>query len=263
MNFETPVIVLSMCLLLAAACGDDEETGGGGSGTGTTTGSGGSAAAGGAAPGGHSAGGGGSSAGGQTGQGGETTSGGNTATGGSGGSTATGGSGGSTGQGGAGAAPTACDEPNPDGAELVDLVNAYRQSEGLPVVPYSPSLSCVAVTHVHDLAEHPPQGECNLHSWSDAGDWSACCYTPDHAEAMCMWMKPQELTDYPGYGYENAAAGAGTPEAALSMWQGSPPHNDVILNQGIWESHPWGAVGAGLYQGYAVLWFGEQSDPAR
>ena len=243
---------LALFLLVAAACsGEDTSTTGGGGTAATTSSQGGETSQGGGTT---------TGVGGAGAQGNGTSQGGETATGGGGadgGGTAQGGQGG-------GAEPLACNEPNPDGAELVELVNAYREDYSQPAIPYSPSLSCVAVTHVHDLVENDPvTGQCNLHSWSDQGTWTSCCYTPDHDQAMCMWLKPQELTSYPGYGYENAASGAGSPAAALAMWQGSPAHNDVILSQGVWASHPWGAVGAGLYQGYAVLWFGEQSDPAR
>lgn len=148
--------------------------------------------------------------------------------------------------------------------ELIALVNAYRAEKGLAAIPASPSLCTVGQTHVVDLQVNAPHTEpgCNLHSWSDQGSWSPCCYTPDHAQAMCMWVKPQELTVYPGFGYENAASGVGSPSQALDAWKASGPHNDVILNQGIWADHPWMAVGAGLHEGYAVLWFGEESDPA-
>ncbi len=80
-----------------------------------------------------------------------------------------------------------------------------------------------------------------------------------------MWQKPKELTVYPGNGYENAAGGGDsiTPQQAVDLWKGSSAHKDVMLNEGIWEDYPWGAVGAGLYQGYAVLWFGVEPDPAR
>lgn len=152
-----------------------------------------------------------------------------------------------------------------DALALIDLVNAYRADNDLPAIPASPSLCTVATSHVHDLVDNAPHtqpGGCNLHSWSDQGPWSACCYTPDHAQAQCMWDKPSELTVYPGYGYENAASGVGSPAQALQLWQSSQPHNEVILNLGIWADHPWGALGADVYQGFAVLWFGEQADPA-
>jgi hypothetical protein len=67
---------------------------------------------------------------------------------------------------------------------------------------------------------------------------------------------------YPGSGYENAAGGVGSPAAALSGWQGSSGHNAVILNEGIWARQPWRAVGADVFGGYAVLWFGSEADPA-
>ena len=153
----------------------------------------------------------------------------------------------------------------PEALELIDLVNAYRGENGLPAIPASPSMCVVGQTHVQDLLDNAPHtqpGGCNLHSWSNAGAWTPCCYTPDHAQAMCMWVKPQELTDYPGFGYENASAGATSPAQALDGWKNSPAHNEVILNQGIWASHPWQALGAGYNGSFAVLWFGEEPDPA-
>ncbi len=149
------------------------------------------------------------------------------------------------------------------GKEIVDLLNEYRMENNLDPIPCSPSLMTVSETHVWDLYDHQPHGpaECNLHSWSDQGSWTPCCYTSDHAQAACMWNKPSELTVYSGSGYENAAAGASSPAGALSMWKNSSGHNAVMLNEGIWAGRTWRAVGAALYQGYAVLWFGEQTDP--
>ncbi len=155
---------------------------------------------------------------------------------------------------------------SPDGTAIVELINAYRVDNGKPEVALSPSLCSVALAHVEDLdinAPHEEPGDCNLHSWSDQGAWGACCYTPDHAEAQCMWDKPSELTAYSGYGYENAAAGTNSPADAVEAWKGSPGHNDVMLNQGGWANLPWGAIGAALQDGYAVVWFGEEADPGR
>ncbi|NJK31375.1 MAG: CAP domain-containing protein [Deltaproteobacteria bacterium] len=146
--------------------------------------------------------------------------------------------------------------------EIIAALNAYREENSLPAIPASPSLCTVANAHVHDLADNNPvMGECNLHSWSDQGPWTACCYTPDHAQAQCMWDKPRELSIYMGNGYENAAYGVQSPMHAVDLWKSSPPHNEVMLNQGIWQGYPWGSVGADLYEGYAVLWFGVEADP--
>ncbi|MBV1857471.1 MAG: hypothetical protein KUG77_03600 [Nannocystaceae bacterium] len=162
-----------------------------------------------------------------------------------------------------GPAPSGC---TTDALTLIDLLNDYRSDSGLAPIPASNSLCTVGDLHVQDLTAEAPHtiGNCNLHSWSDAGSWSGCCYTPDHATAQCMWDKPRELTAYPGNGYENAAGGGGSldPAEALDLWKGSPGHNAVMLNEGIWADRTWNAVGVGISGGYAVLWFGEESDPA-
>ncbi|MBL4635883.1 MAG: hypothetical protein JKY56_18630 [Kofleriaceae bacterium] len=153
-----------------------------------------------------------------------------------------------------------------EAVQLIALVNDYRGENGLSPIPASPSLCMVGASHVGDLQTNSPDApaNCNLHSWSDQGTWSACCYTADHAQAQCMWDKPRQLTAYPGNGFENAARSGGTisPTQALNLWKGSPGHNAVILNQGNWASQNWQALGAGMENGYAVLWFGTSVDPA-
>jgi hypothetical protein len=145
------------------------------------------------------------------------------------------------------------------------LINAHRDDNGKPMIPLSKSLCTVGQIHVQDLVDNAPHApnNCNLHSWSNQGNWGACCYTDDHAQAQCMWDKPKEITVYPGNGYENAAGGGGniTPGGAVNQWKGSSAHNDVMLNNGVWANYPWGAIGAGLKDGYAVVWFGVEADP--
>jgi hypothetical protein len=81
-----------------------------------------------------------------------------------------------------------------------------------------------------------------------------------------MWDKPRELTDYLGNGYENVFGGFGghiaTADEAITAWKNSSGHNAVILNQNIWSNITWKALGIGIYQGYAALWFGKEVDPA-
>ncbi len=84
----------------------------------------------------------------------------------------------------------------------------------------------------------PDQGSCNMHSWSDKGPWTGCCYTEDHENASCIWSKPEELTDYDSYGYEIAYYSSWAVDehrdmakAALEGWKGSPGHNRMILNK--------------------------------
>jgi uncharacterized protein YkwD len=154
-----------------------------------------------------------------------------------------------------------------DEATLAQLVNDYRQTQGLDTILLTVSLTMVAQWHVWDLdVNHPHGGECNLHSWSDGSLWTPVCYTADHANASGMWDKPREITAnaYAGNGFEIAywTSGVASPEGALSAWQNSSGHNDVILNVGIWESfNPWPAMGVGMQAGYAVIWFGGTADP--
>jgi hypothetical protein len=151
-----------------------------------------------------------------------------------------------------------------DEYELYELIMKYRAEKGLHRIPISPCLTYVAQTHVRDLHNHPPTGQCNLHSWSEYGKWTPCCYTSDHAQAKGMWYKPRELTPYTSYGYEIACAMYGadlTPLESLRCWQGSPGHNAVMINQGIWHDNYWKAIGIGMYKGYAVVWFGTEADP--
>jgi hypothetical protein len=159
---------------------------------------------------------------------------------------------------------TCCEDKNPitDGT-LAEVINAYRVEKGLPEIPVSPSLTTVAEAHVRDLSEnHPNTANCNLHSWSDKGNWTACCYTDDHANAGCSWSKPRELTKYKGNGYEIAAWSSNgiTASQALSMWKNSEGHHNVILNKGVWADAAWNAMGAAIYNGYAVVWFGQEYD---
>jgi len=151
-----------------------------------------------------------------------------------------------------------------DEYELYTLIMEYRAGLNLPAIPLSASLSDVAQQHVADLEESSPTNStCNLHSWSDNGNWTACCYTSDHAQASCMWDKPRELTDYTGNGYEIAYAhsSAATPEGALNGWKNSEGHNNVIINAGAWDTR-WKSIGVGIKGKYAVVWFGHEDDPA-
>lgn len=154
--------------------------------------------------------------------------------------------------------------------ELARQINLYRKSRNLPVVPLSASLSIVARAHVLDLSEHYEYGgNCNLHSWSESPDWSSCCYTNDHSKASCMWDKPRELTVYSGDGYEIAffsnyeyESDAAFAKDVLDGWKSSRGHHELIINKGKWTTSRWQAMGVGVFGDFAVVWFGEEIDPA-
>ena len=155
-------------------------------------------------------------------------------------------------------------------AEVYKLINEYRVQKGLPEVKLSASLCYVARTHAIDQTENFKEGKrCNMHSWSNKGNWSACCYTPDHKNAKFMWNKPRELTNYQGDGFEISfystyeyTSTEDVAKAILDGWKKSPGHNDVILNKNIWKKVSWQAMGIGIYGEYANVWFGMAEDEA-
>ncbi len=153
---------------------------------------------------------------------------------------------------------------DPASERLTDLIFDYRAQNGLPAIPVSPSLGNVAALHVADLERHPPSGQCNTHSWSANGRWSACCYTADHTQARCMWDKPREISRgaYRGHGFEIVCWNADTmtPEIAMDCWRRSATHHGVILNRGDWRDTTWRALGIRVSQHYAVLWLGMEPE---
>lgn len=152
--------------------------------------------------------------------------------------------------------------------QLYEYIMQYREEKGLAEIPLSTSLTIVAQNHVKDLANNKPDlGDCNAHSWSSNGKWTAVCYTPDHAQAEYMWSKPKELTSYQGNGYEIACGSNDccsdfvmTADYAIQSWKESKGHNAVVINEDVWSEIEWKAIGIGLYKGFAVVWFGEETD---
>lgn len=147
--------------------------------------------------------------------------------------------------------------------KLYNLINKYRQENKLSEIPLSKNLCYVAKLHVSDLHyNRPDTANCNLHSWSDQGHWAECCYGRTKFNNTCMTSKPQELTTYPGLGYEIAfwESVDAIPEIVLNLWKSSAASNDLILNRNIWEGKNWNAFGVGMLEGYAVVWFGEKPE---
>lgn len=154
---------------------------------------------------------------------------------------------------------------NQEELDLYSLINNYREEKGLKAILLSASLSKVARTHARDLMKYYKSGtDCNPHSWSEHGEWTSCCYTNDHKEAQCMWDKPKEITEYKGAGYEILYwhSKAATAPKALEGWKNSPHHNQLIINTNMWAEASWNAIGVGIYKQYAIVWFGQEKDPA-
>jgi hypothetical protein len=154
--------------------------------------------------------------------------------------------------------------------KLADQINQYRTENGLSAVPITNSLTKVARTHIADLNTYHPDtknygdGDCNTHSWSNHGDWTAVCYI-DSAQQLQMHNKPGEITGiYDSNGYEIASwsSGEATAQSAINLWKSSSDHSDVILERNIWANSAWKAMGVGIEGNYAVVWFGMIEDPA-
>ena len=150
-----------------------------------------------------------------------------------------------------------------DEVKLFDLINSYRKSVGLIEIPLSKSLCYVAKKHATDLhINKPDTSTCNFHSWSNKGNWTACCFEKEIKDKTCMLDKPKELTKYPGTAYEiiyweNKSASA---EKAYNQWIETSAARSVISNYKEWENYTWNAMGVGIYAGFAMLWLGEAVD---
>lgn len=160
--------------------------------------------------------------------------------------------------------------PNSETTKLIDAINSYRKEHNLPAIPVSPMLTTVAKDHVQDLMKYAKTApeytgtDCVPHGWSSNGPWKGGCYKyADASSYPIMWNKPKEIANYPGNGYEILywSSDKATAADALKAWQQDGPHNDVIVNQGIWKNLTWRAIGVWVEDGYASVWFGEQTDP--
>lgn len=143
--------------------------------------------------------------------------------------------------------------------KLFQLINDHRRIHNAPQLPLSRSLSYVARVHAMDLTRYRPDfGECNLHSWSGNGEWTACCYATDSDRIKCMTEKPRQLTNYKFKAWEMVYE-AGEPARAvdaLDLWIAIGVTNDYLLNTGKWTKS-WKAMGIAIYGEYAMVWFGE------
>lgn len=152
--------------------------------------------------------------------------------------------------------------------KLYRTINNYRSENDLKKIPLSLNLSKVAKTHAKDLYYNSPHKKrgCDMHSWSDEGDWEGCCYTSDHKNAECMWLKPKEITDYKGYGYEivffysPVTDNISLAEKSVDAWKQSPGHSKTILNEAPFDKIEWNAIGVGIYKEFVTVWFGKEQD---
>ena len=150
-----------------------------------------------------------------------------------------------------------------DESELYGMVVEYRKAMNLPSIPLSKSLCYVAKTHLEDLIKNKPDSTtCNVHSWSNKGSWTPCCFHKDKDDKHCMQSKPTEITNYPGPAYEIVywESKKATPEFAFKQWRETKASQSVIINTEEWKKFTWNAIGIAMSGGFASIWFGEELD---
>jgi hypothetical protein len=146
---------------------------------------------------------------------------------------------------------------------LYSLINNYRAEQGLGIIPISSSLCYVAKIHARDLfINNPDTSFCSLNSWSDKGEWTACCHSRYTPNPVCIVNKPKELVNYPGEGHELVFWDSEqlNPDTVIRFWKSIEMTREVLLNQKKWSYFNWKAIGVGLYNGYACVWVGEVPD---
>ena len=149
--------------------------------------------------------------------------------------------------------------------KLYKSINDLRTDYDKPVLKLSSSLSYVAKLHVNDLLNnHPDTSICGLSSWSDNGEWRACCYNSYVLDEDCMWDKPKELTSYPYRAYELVTyfEDEFTNDSIIKIWSGTRQVIDMILTRGKYEQKKWICFGVGINDHYVSVWFGQRADKA-
>jgi hypothetical protein len=150
-----------------------------------------------------------------------------------------------------------------DEKKLFNMINDLRQDYDKPDIQLSICLSYVADRHVFDLeTNHPDTSICNSSSWSDKGEWEACCHNKYVHDPDCMWDKPKQLTPYRYRGYELVTYFDDNPNAdsIINLWGDSRDVLDMILTNGTFSKKKWICGGVAIGKNYVSLWFGQRSD---
>lgn len=151
----------------------------------------------------------------------------------------------------------------PEEKQLFNQINQMIDEYGKTELELSKSLSYVAKVHIDDLLKnHPDTSICNLSSWSDKGEWTACCHNPYIPQQDCMWDKPKELTPYPYRGYELVSYFEDdfNLDSVLLLWSDTKQVLDMILTEGNFKKKKWICMGIGLNEKYVSVWFGQRAD---
>lgn len=145
-------------------------------------------------------------------------------------------------------------------------INSFRTKNHLEALVLSDKLSEVASAHITDLTDnYRSETGCSLHSWSDRGNWTPCCNTKNIDGINCMKIKPNEIANYDGLGFEliywdeKEADG----KDAVELWTESQASKEMILCNGKWNSFNWKMMGVAVRGNYAIIWFGDKLDTGK
>jgi hypothetical protein len=148
-----------------------------------------------------------------------------------------------------GGAPEKAEAQSYEAAEVetVELINAYRQENGLGALSLSAPLSVASERHSEDMGTY---------GFFSHDTVQSSYYQPGsgHAERAA-----QEGYDYNTFTAENLAYGQATPQEVFEAWRNSPGHNAAMLGD-------YSVVGIGLVNiGGVPYWttvFGAEVDPS-
>lgn len=149
--------------------------------------------------------------------------------------------------------------------QLFNSINQLLIENGGKELSLSKSLSYVAKLHINDLSEnHPDTSICNLSSWSDKGDWTACCYNSYVPNSECMWNKPKELTNFRYRGYEMALyfEEEYNSDSIMQLLYSSKKALAMLLTKDDYSSKKWICMGIGINENYTSIWLAQRADNA-
>jgi len=136
--------------------------------------------------------------------------------------------------------------------DTLDLINDYREENGLEPLLLSDRLSTASAHYAHDMAKYDAYGEPEPHV-SGPTDY--------YFEGATLTDRMNEEGYFASRYGENIAAGQDTAEKVFEAWRGSPPHNAMMLNPKM------RVIGVGLVQSdsasYDAFWvtdFGSDED---
>lgn len=148
-----------------------------------------------------------------------------------------------------GAAPEKAEAQSYEAAEIetVELINAYRQENGLGALSLSSPLSVASERHSEDMGTYGFFAHDTAQSSYYQPGWG-------HSERIA-----QEGYDYNTFTAENLAYGQATPQEVFEAWRDSPSHNAAMLGD-------YSVVGIGFVNvGGVPYWttvFGAEADPS-